>query len=221
MLILLALDSSTEMCSAVLKVGDATLAREQLAPQQHAELILPMIDQLFSEAGLALSQVDAIAFTRGPGSFMGLRIGTGVVQGLAYGVDKPVIALSSLQVLAQNAYELDGASKVAAAIDARMQALYWGCYELDAEKIMQVVVKDSLTKPSELQIENSEAYWAAGKAWETYAKDLSLNFKMLKPEIYPTARAMLPLATQKFLNGEVITAQEAEPYYIRDQVTHG
>lgn len=217
---ILALDTSTEMCSVALQVGDELLARAQLAPQKHAELILPMIDELLAEAHLSLAQLDAIAFGQGPGSFMGLRIGVGVVQGLAYGVDKPVIPVSSLQALAQNAYQSVAATKVVVGVDARMQAIYWGGYELDVEKVMQGVLKDNLSKSNELNIENAETYIAAGNAWKIYADQLSMNFKSIHADLYPTAKAMLAIAIQKFQRGEIVKAEEAEPYYIRDQVTN-
>ena len=220
MLKILSLDSSTEMCSAALLVGAELLARQQLAPQKHAELLLPMIDELLAEAGLDLTQLDAIAFGQGPGSFMGLRIGVGVVQALAYGADKPVIAISSLQALAQAAFQQEACTHVLVGVDARMQAIYWGAYELDAHHLMQPIQADALAKPAEITFPNSQVFSAVGPAWEVYQDQCPLSFAKTYPKLYPLASAMLPLAVDKFQNQHVLSPFDAEPCYIRDQVTY-
>ncbi|HYF97643.1 MAG TPA: tRNA (adenosine(37)-N6)-threonylcarbamoyltransferase complex dimerization subunit type 1 TsaB [Coxiellaceae bacterium] len=218
MLKILSFDTSTEMCSAALKIGEKLLARQHLAPQKHAELLLPMISELLIDAQLGIDQLDAIAFGQGPGSFMGLRIGVGVVQGLAYGANKPVIAVSSLQAIAQTAYERYGITRVAASIDARMQALYWGLYELDEHKIMQAVRDDSLIEPQALRNEDLSSWVAAGQGWQVYANEHALSFAETYSELYPMASAMLDIATYKFKQQEFQSAEEAEPYYLRNQV---
>ncbi len=218
MLKILALDTSSEMCSVALLMGDTVLARQQLAPQQHAELLLSLINALLVEAGISLNALDAIAFGHGPGSFMGLRVGVGVVQGLAYGADKPVIPISSLQALAQSAYQQYGVTQVVAGLDARMQAVYWGVYQLDADQLMQAVQSDALAKPGELILTNSASFVAAGPAWAAYQGPCPLVFQAEYPEVYPLASGLLALAAYKFQRGEVISAMAAEPYYLRDQV---
>ena len=97
---LLALDTATEACSVAL-VFDNSVIEQQLPGRQHAERILSMIDTVMAEAECRPSELDAIAFGRGPGMFTGLRIGAGVVQGIAFTADIPVVAVSSLAVLAQ------------------------------------------------------------------------------------------------------------------------
>src|SRR5258707_1196536 len=118
---LLALETSTEACSVALSLDGAVVERFELG-QRHGERLLPMVQEILSESGVALTQLDALAFGRGPGSFTSLRIGAGVTQGLAFGADLPVVPVSSLAVLAQG----ENAAKILAAFDARMRQVYWG-----------------------------------------------------------------------------------------------
>ena len=127
---LLALDTATECCSAALLHDGTVTARSEVIPRQHAQRLLPMIEELLGERQLRLQDVDALVFGRGPGAFTGVRIATGMVQGLAFAADKPVIAVSNLAALAQRAWREHGAETVAAAIDARMDEVYWGLYGL-------------------------------------------------------------------------------------------
>jgi len=117
---ILIIDTSTEACSVALLVNDIVKSRFDITPQSHTKMVLPMVDELLNDAGINVQQLDAIAWGRGPGSFTGVRIGTGIMQGLALGADKPVIPLSTLATMAQQAIDEHGASHVIAGIDARM-----------------------------------------------------------------------------------------------------
>ena len=132
-LTLLALDTSTEACSvALLYRGEKTHINE-LAQRTHTKRILPMIDEILANSGVGLNQVDALAFGRGPGSFTGVRVGAGIAQGLAFGADLPVIPISNLTAMAQAAFELHQVENVVAAIDARMNEVYFS--QLVREKV--------------------------------------------------------------------------------------
>ncbi len=127
---LLTLDTSSDACSCALQIDDQILSFEEIAPRRHADLILEMIDRLFVESGVSPNELDAVAFACGPGSFTGIRIATGVTQGIAFGLQIPVIPISTLAVLAQGAFHKNPQCNHAlVAIDARMSEVYWAEYQ--------------------------------------------------------------------------------------------
>lgn len=146
---LLALDTATEACSVALLHDGKVTSHYEVIPRLHAQKLLPMIQQLLADAGTTLQAVDAIAFGRGPGAFTGVRIAIGVVQGLAFALERPVLPVSDLAVLAQRAYREHGVSQVAAAIDARMDEVYWGCYRETAGRCGLSVTKPCCRRKSQ------------------------------------------------------------------------
>src|SRR3981081_3883472 len=128
MSMILAIETSTEVASAALLSGARAFSRESAGVHTHSETILPMVQALLHEAGATLAQCDAIAFGVGPGSFTGVRTACGVVQGLAFGVDLPVVPVVRLEAMAQACYESNGAQNVLAVLDARMGEVYWAQY---------------------------------------------------------------------------------------------
>lgn len=220
---ILGFDTATAACTVALTINGEIRERSEIAPQRHAELILPMIDSLLAEAGIQLNQLDAIACGQGPGSFMGVRIAIGIAQGLAFGADLPVIPVSTLQTLAQTAFQQTGATAVVAGWDARMNAIYWGMYQQDAaSKIMLPQQADALNLPEEILFPATQNWLLAGNAWSTYRRQLPsvLDSYTKATDIYPQARAMLAIAAILYGEGEVRNAQEIEPVYLRDQVAH-
>ncbi len=217
---LLALDTSTEVCSCALYVSGEASSQHEIAPRQHAELILPMINNLLAEASLSPKQLDGIAFGKGPGSFTGLRIACGVVQGIAFGLDRPIIPISSLATLAQLAYIEFEWPHVAAAIDARMQEVYWGCYALDENHLMQLQEREQVCKPQAAMLPFSATWAGIGSGWQTYHEILSTTVgnMPIQQEKYPLASAMLPLAIDAFEKGQIVAPENALPTYLRNNV---
>ncbi|MGI5308887.1 tRNA (adenosine(37)-N6)-threonylcarbamoyltransferase complex dimerization subunit type 1 TsaB [Rheinheimera sp. WS51] len=220
---LLALDTSTEACSVALSINNQLLTLDEVCPQQHSKRILPMIQQLLSQAQLSLSQLDGIVFGKGPGSFTGVRIGAGVCQGLGFGANLPVYGVSTLAAMAQAAYRLKGAKQVVAAIDARMAEVYIAAYKLDATtELMQPILAETAVKPGVLSTLGLAGEVAGvGTGWQTYAQELQLKQAATYYDdiLYPSAQDMLALALPALLAGDFIAAELAEPSYVRDEVT--
>lgn len=216
---LLALETTTAACSVALWINGEITQRFEIVPQKHAEVILDWIDGLLHTAGVKLKNLDAIAFGSGPGSFMGVRIATGVAQGISYGVDLPVIPVSTLQALAQASYQKVNSERVTAGWDARMDSIYWGVYQIDDKKIMRVIMDDRLDNPKDIKFTQKYGI-GVGNAWKVYQDSLSPDFHFIENEIYPDAAAILRIAYYKLKNNELITPEKAEPTYIRENVAH-
>lgn len=228
MLKILAFDTATDALSVALMVDDGSdnsylNKKFQMAPQRHAELALSVISELMSQASLSIHQLDAIAFGQGPGSFMGVRIAAGLAQGLAFGADLPVIPVSTLQSLAQMAFETEQSSSVIAAWDARMHEIYWGGYQADNFGFMQPTMAEKLSAPIDLIIPEGDNWCAVGNAWKVYQQQLPEGifnrFSKINAELYPHAEGIAKIAGYKYRRKEFISATEAQPVYLRDKVT--
>ncbi|MBA1274304.1 tRNA (adenosine(37)-N6)-threonylcarbamoyltransferase complex dimerization subunit type 1 TsaB [Stutzerimonas azotifigens] len=215
---LLALDTATEACSVALLHDGKVLSHYEVIPRLHAQRLLPMIQQLLGEAGVAMSALDAIAFGRGPGAFTGVRIAIGVVQGLAFGLQRPVLPVSNLAVLAQRAYREQGARQVAAAIDARMDEVYWGCYR-EEEGEMRLAGVEAVLPPEQVALpRGAEGDWfGAGTGWG-YADRLAVTVVGQDATLLPHAEDLLALASFAWRRDEAVDAELAQPIYLRDNV---
>jgi tRNA threonylcarbamoyladenosine biosynthesis protein TsaB len=218
---LLALDTSTEACSAAVFADGVTFSEFELAPRAHTRLILPMVDKVLSAAGLRLADVDAIVVGRGPGAFTGIRIGVGVAQGLAMAADKPVIPVSTLAALAQQAYAQQGKSHVLAALDARMSEVYWGQYTAQ-DGLMQLQGEEQVCAPQDAPVVEGSGWFAAGHGWSAYAEVLQPRFAAVltgtDAQMLPAAEFMLPLAVAEWQSGRAIAPEHAQPVYLRNKI---
>ncbi|AKF44908.1 tRNA (adenosine(37)-N6)-threonylcarbamoyltransferase complex dimerization subunit type 1 TsaB [Pseudomonas syringae] len=215
---LLALDTATEACSVALLHDGKVLSHYEVIPRLHAQRLLPMIKSLLAEAGIAMSALDAIAFGRGPGAFTGVRIAIGVVQGLAFALERPVLPVSNLAVLAQRALREHGVSQVASAIDARMDEVYWGCYHERAGE-MRLLGDEAVMAPelATLPAHASGQWFGAGTGWG-YAERIPLSLAGHDAAMLPHAQDLLTLATFAWHRGEALPADDAQPVYLRDKV---
>ena len=219
---LLAIESSTEACSAALLYHQLIKERYQLAPRQHSQLILPMMQSLLDEAGLKLADLDALAFSRGPGSFTGIRMAASIIQASALAADLPVVLVSSLQCLAQGAYREFQAEQVLAAMDARMNEIFSATYSLDNKAIMRACDAEQLIDARQLQSISLNNFVGVGSAWDKYPEILASQFKLQLqrwyPQRYPSAYEVALIAADAYQGGEFVLAAGALPTYLRETV---
>ena len=219
---LLALDTSTEACSAALSIDGEITQRYQVAPREHTHLILGMIESLLQDAGLKSSEIDVMAFGRGPGSFMGVRVAAGVVQGIAFAHSIPVVPVSTLAALASVAMEETGETRVLAAIDARMKEVYWGAYQCNEPGQVELLGKECVIAPDKAPIPEQGDWVTAGTGWGSYGDVMKplLGERCITSldECFPSATAIAKLAVDLYKNGAVVSAAEAVPVYLRDNV---
>jgi tRNA threonylcarbamoyladenosine biosynthesis protein TsaB len=218
---LLAFDTSTEHLSvAVLRGGAAVpLHIEGAGGAQASATLIPTILQLLDDAGLALAQLDAIVFGRGPGSFTGLRTACSVAQGLAFGSGVPVLGVDTLLAVAEEARERGQAQQVVALLDARMDEVYCAAYSYDG-RMWREHSGARLARPEQVEVpgsfEGSEGWVLAGNAFAAYGDRLPPAARRI--EALPTALALLRVAPALIAAGQATTAAHATPLYIRDKV---
>jgi tRNA threonylcarbamoyladenosine biosynthesis protein TsaB len=219
---LLAIDTTEAACSAALFNEGTVTSRYQLAPRQHSALILPMMQQLLHEAGLALADLDGLAFARGPGSFTGVRIAAGVIQGVAVGAGLPVVPVSSLLALAQHAHRGHGARRVLAAFDARMGEVYWLPCACGADGLMQPLAVERVLPPAQVSAPEGGGWWGVGSGWGSYEAELAAAVGDVVTKHLPGlsvhAHDVAVLGAAALAAGQGVPAEQALPVYLRDQV---
>lgn len=220
---ILALDTSTEACSAALLHQQRISWRYDVAPQAHTRLILPMCEQLLESADVTLSQLDAIAFGRGPGSFTGVRIGIGIAQGLAHGAGVPLIPVSNLLALAEGTRRRHQAECVFTAIDARMGEVYFAAWRWTADG-WQVSVEEGVMAPeqaatviqAQLSVAQTQTWFCSGTGFAAYPALQQVSEALSQDsEQLPRAEDLLTLARQ---SSERLAPELATPVYLRDKV---
>ena len=223
---IIALDASTEQCAVALGDGTSWRERAETAGQRHSELLLPMVQELLAEEGLALAGIDGFAFGAGPGSFTGLRIACGVAQGLAFGANLKVVPVPSLAAIAQ----AQGSERVVACLDARMREVYVAAYaRRDASTTTasvpgaappwDVVIEPAVLSPHDVPIPEGEGWVGAGNGFAAYPElGLRLGLAQVEPHVRPSSRAIGALALADFAAGRARPPEEALPLYVRHRV---
>ena len=203
-----------------LRLGDEVIGRSTPTVNSHSREILPAIEALVADGGISLSQLDALVFGRGPGSFTGLRIAVGVVQGLGYGLDIPAVPVSSMASLAQRLAGKGDDSRVVTALHARLEEVYFGSYGFRhgfATPLGPELVADVKALPRQ----TSAVWYGIGDAWQLRGKmeqALGVTLTAVSEEISPTPGDLLALGAHLYENGAGIPAIEASPVYLREEV---
>lgn len=217
---LLAIETSTESCSVALNHNGELISRSEIAPRRHAELLLPMCEDVLAEAGVSRRQLDAIAVGRGPGAFTGVRLAISAAQGIALALDLPVIPISSLAALACDAPH-DG-NRILAVIDARMGEVYAGVFRPDREGLVEATATESVGSAEMLRFSSGAPWNVIGSGWETYADVIRLRLgtspAWAEGKRYPQATAIARLAAREFAAGQSLAPELALPVYLRDKV---
>ncbi|MEH6358382.1 MAG: tRNA (adenosine(37)-N6)-threonylcarbamoyltransferase complex dimerization subunit type 1 TsaB [Pseudomonadales bacterium] len=219
---LLAIDTSGEACSVALSLDGKILEHFEVIPRLHARKLLPMVQSLLAEADVSINALDAIAFGRGPGSFTGLRICAGVVQGLAFAADIPTLPVSSLAALAQGVYRTTAHTHILTVMDARMAELYWAGYQVVDGRVL-LLGEEQLSSPEQLDesqaVLNSDRNWiGVGDGWKFSAQFPTHVVPMVTPleQIFHVqAQDIVRLADYNFQQGLQVPAEQALPVYLR------
>jgi tRNA threonylcarbamoyladenosine biosynthesis protein TsaB len=214
---ILALDTSTEYCSVALWRDGALDARDAHAGQRHSELLLPMVDELLKRHGIAVRDLDGIAFGEGPGSFTGLRIGCGATQGLAFGAGLPVVGVSTLLALAEAARP----RRAVCCLDARMGEIYHAAYAQSATG-WETVHAPSLCAPADAPPLPAGSWTGCGSGFAAHETALKGRYgerlSAIMPGVFPHAKDIARLAAREFEAGRAVAAERALPVYLRDRV---
>ncbi|MGH1472293.1 MAG: tRNA (adenosine(37)-N6)-threonylcarbamoyltransferase complex dimerization subunit type 1 TsaB [Cellvibrionaceae bacterium] len=241
----LAIDTSTSACSVALNIDGVITEDFVVAPQDHTQRLLPMIESLLQTSNLSLHELDAIAFASGPGSFTGLRICLGVVQGLAYGADLPVVGVSTLEIMAATALRTmdsillscekgkrdskGSAIVVIPALDARMSEIYWAAFQdpsAEQEGIKHCafnrLIEDKVSSPLGMsappKIEDNAFVIGVGNGWDVKGANQQIA-DHIEPNVLPHAYDLAILAEKYFIDGKTSSAFDAQPTYIRNEVS--
>lgn len=222
---ILAFNTTTTLCSVALMVDQQIYTScDIITSKHHSEKILFMIDQLLSETGVNLRSLDGIIFDRGPGSFVGVRIGISVAQGLALGVNVPLIEVSSLVVLAQGAWRIFGANKVITTIDARIGELYWATHYRTIDDHWEFHSNEMLVTEVFAQrlICELQGNWVlVGTGWNNYLKLTYVSVNdviILRSIMFPAAQDMLSVGMCKWKNKSFIELNQIKPIYLCNTV---
>lgn len=218
---LLAFETATEGCSVAVWVDGDVRERFEIAPRRHAELALPWAGELLAGAGVAKAQLDAIAVGRGPGAFTGVRLAIAIAQGIALALDRPVVPVSTLAVLAAGAPE-GGPSRILAAIDARMGEVYSGAFERRGDDLV-ALSKEGVCAPGAVVLPGDAGGWqgvgtgfAAGEG--ALQAHLGSRLAGVDAAALPRAADVARLAAAAFERGEALPPERVEPAYLRDNV---
>lgn len=216
---ILVFDTSSTACTVGLFDGNQIKSFHKIAPRQQALLILPMIKELLETSSVKLNQLDAVAYTYGPGSFTGIRIANSIIQAIGFAIQLPIIQISSMAALAETAYLNQGWEKLMVSIDARAGLIYWATYVYNALGYIDLLGQEQVCKPEHIKIPTGTDWYGIGNGWDVYRKELLEVYKNKNIKINtleaPTAHALIEIAKVKLERNEWVDVGNAIPAYLR------
>lgn len=217
---LLALDTSSNACSVALQVSDDVRVKHVVEPRAHTKILMPMISELLAESGISISDLDAVVVGNGPGSFIGMRIGASVAQGLSFAAGIGVVPVSSLAAVAAEAMTETETERVVVVQDARMHEVYLGCFDKGENGLPVAIGDERIVAVGELPV-SGVGYAVAGAGWDRYPELLRANNRWIgrrMPIDVPHARYLLCLGATAASGGKSIAPEALIPAYLRTQV---
>ena len=223
---MLAIETSTDVCSIAVLTSNKIIFDQAEEPKTHSHKILPMCEKLFSTANIQPSILTAIAYGKGPGSYTGVRVAASVAHGIALAHEIPIIPISSLAAMAQSVIEATRSKSILVAIDAKMGQIYWGAYTGDSHK-MFAIEDEKVGTPEDFLSwckSNIDNTWcAAGNAWTIYNDklhviDIKKDKKILSALFHPDAKNILKLACRQYDAGDFSSLEDALPIYLRNDM---
>lgn len=218
----LVVDTSTSACCLALKVKEKILEDFEIVGRSHSEVILPKIVSLLERSNLELEDLQLIIYGQGPGSFTGLRIAVGVVQGLAFGLDIPLVAVSGLAALAQGEFREHGGLNSLVAMTARKEEVYWGRYKI-SDGVAKLVSTECVVDVSDLEQLEQETWAGVGSGWVLRSEieaSIGQKVSVARTDLDLRPLDFLTLGLWKYVQGEFMAAEDAQPVYLREEVAN-
>ena len=216
-------DTATDALACALWSDGEIVEHHEMAPRRHADRVLSIVERLLGEAGVARDELDAVGFGRGPGSFTGLRVATGVAQGLAFALDVPAVPVSTLAAIAQGSLREHGSRNVLSVLDARLGEVYAGAFRARAG-VMRPVGRERLCRPEALgaDVAGNDGWTGCGSGWGVFANALASGLParpvLVEPERLPRGRDVAALVLAGWNEGRAVSPERALPVYLRRRV---
>lgn len=223
---LLVINTSSDTCSVIVSKSDQFQELNSVQPKTHASLLLSMIDELLTKSDVKLDDLDALGVVSGPGSFTGLRIGISVTQGLSFALNKPVILLSSLELLASEAALKVSTEGILVAIRSKHNEIYFACYRKAHNGNTELIGREKVIAPGDVYIPSGAGinkWYGIGDGWPNVIKiknPIGLGTIEIDESLTISANVLNKLAHAKFASHQTVEAENALPNYLKEQLDY-
>ena len=214
--LILCLETTTKACSVALSRDGQCISIKEIVSEKysHSENLTVFVESILKSAGISVNQLDAVAFSVGPGSYTGLRIGCSTAKGLCYSLDIPLISIDTLEAMthAMEGYKVDLYCPM---LDARRMEVYTALFDKDKSKITETEAKIITDESFENELKSNKILFFGDGAEKCKSTITSPNAEYVDG-FYPTAKSMAQLAEKKFVNKDFVDVAYFEPFYLKD-----